>query len=80
MTDKRKSLDLCGATDRAEDTKLDEGASEVCNDLYKQNLQALLFTDDVLSAATDVKFNYNFSTTFKTTLKLGTQFQKLRVM
>lgn len=80
ITDKRKSLDLCGATDSAEDTKLDEGASEIGNDLQEQNLQVFLLPDDIVSVAFDVKLNSNFSTKFKTKVKLSIQFQKLRVM
>ena len=57
ITDKRKSIDLCAATDSAEEIKLDEGASEIGNDLHEENLQVLQFTDDTVSVATDVKFH-----------------------
>jgi hypothetical protein len=80
ITDTRKSVDLCGATDSAEDTKLDEGASEIGNDLQEQNLQVFLLPDDIVRVAFDVKLNCNFSTKFKTKVKLNRQFQKLRVM
>jgi hypothetical protein len=62
ITDKRKSIDLCGATDSAEYTNLDEGAIEIGNDLHEQNLQVFLLPDDIISVAIDVKFNSNFST------------------
>ena len=82
ITGKTKSIDLCGAKDSAEDTKLDEGASEIGNDLQEQNLLIFLLPHDIVSVAIDVKFNYNFSTKFKTKakLKLSIQLQKLRVM
>jgi len=79
-TDERKSIELCGATDSAEYTKLDETASAIGNDLHKPNLQVFLLPRDIVSVAIHVKFNSNFSTKFKTKVKLNIQFQKLGVM
>ena len=59
---------------------LDEGASDIGNDLQEQNLQVLLFTDEIVSVATDVNFISDFSTKFKTIMNFGVQFQKLGVM
>ena len=80
ITDKRNSIDFWGATDSAEETMLDEGASDIGNDLQEQNLQVLLFTDEIVSVATDVNFISDFSTKFKTIMNFGVQFQKLGVM